>query len=40
MNKIPVVIGEQDEQFLVHLVNIMENGFKEYICLLYTSRCV
>ena len=31
MNKIHVVIGEQDEQFLVHLVNIMENGFKEYI---------
>lgn len=35
MNKIQVVIGEQDEQFLVHLVNMMENGFKDSI----DARC-
>ena len=31
MNRIHVVIGEQDERFLLHLANILENGFSEYI---------
>ena len=31
MNRIHVVIGEQDERFLLHLANILENGFKEYV---------
>ena len=31
MNRIYVVIGEQDERFLLHLANILENGFSEYI---------
>ena len=31
MNRIHVVVGEQDQRFLLHLANILENGFKEYI---------